>query len=154
MDTQPTTPDPDAPQPDSIDDVLWTFVYLANEGGIGFGVTLSVGGNLIVGDIAPGRIWFEKLAERMSDDGEDAPAVREAIAKQLRERAATYRDLTQELRDDDSSGDDQRPIRFIHLENAELISSAPPRAPWACGAASLKPWTVGRSAAQADLAAE
>lgn len=113
----------DPASPDSVpwgrpDGALALFQDLANNAGVGFGVTLTISGQLITGRMIPGRIYFEKLADSVAADTTPDLTLRDTLSGLFTELGSGYKDLN----DPDAPDQPDRPVHYVHLEDAWLVS--------------------------------
>ena len=105
-----------AVDPESVDVMLQTFSYMANQFGIGFGVTLNVGGLLISGTIISRQEYLTYLASSIrqgikdSEWNEEARAFLEETFLEPLEMPVN-KDKPFVLRD----------ISYVHLKNARVF---------------------------------
>jgi hypothetical protein len=98
----------------SLDWYLQHLVKLANDTGLEFGITLSVGGSVVSGTLISGRKYFDKFASEFSASwpGQDKEEIKSSISK----IGAIY---------DKPDNEEDRlvnpPPQFIHLANARIF---------------------------------
>lgn len=121
---------------DTGDFLLEVLARLAQESGIGLGITLNVGGILVAGTIVGRDKWFDELAttaaEADADIGEFMRMIRDSITRPR-------------------VGDDEAETRytFLHLRDATVEMGgvvAMPQSLWRVRIAEVSGWTLGRFA--------
>lgn len=94
-----------------VDAILQDFVRVVNKFDLGIGITLTVGGNLVTGQLISSTKYFKLCKERFAAAGGDSD-----LAQQLSSFMAKHEDDSRAYM---ASGDDSQPV-YIHLENARM----------------------------------
>jgi hypothetical protein len=115
-DTETTPEQPETPA-ESQDWLLTVLVRMANNIGLGFGVTLCVGGVLVSGTLVSGRQWTDALIAEMRTRGHGNAA--EALAGNLE---GLLREQYPEPQLDREDEFPHTAVGYIHLTDAHYIS--------------------------------
>ena len=97
----------------SVDWYLLHLVSLANENGLEFGLTLTVGGSIVSGTLISGKKYFETFASDLSSAWPGDEDAKEIIRSSFAGWSAIYN----RKKEDD---DDRPPPQYIHLSNARV----------------------------------
>lgn len=124
-DDKPTAA-PELPPPEYRDWFLQQLVELCNTSavGFGFGITLTVGGTIISGNVVTGRRYFEAMAE---DFGRGLAKALDGLAgaKEARDRTvALMKRLVGKAAENygpPKDGENPPPVHYVHLENARIF---------------------------------
>lgn len=108
---------------DSVDWFLTNLVNLANDAGVGIGITLNVGGTIISGTLVSGADYFKGFADQMASAFQDKE-VSESIRKSYSEYADLYPKRKLDENGDDVGGERETPTpSYIHLQNAKFFAN-------------------------------
>lgn len=106
------------------DFVLQAVVGLANDVGVGMGVTLCVGGVIVSGEIVPGKTYFEGIAkEALQASGPaDQTAIRQSISDYLGNFGKLLYDPD---KDEENATESAKPLpSYIHLKNTRFFHNS------------------------------
>jgi hypothetical protein len=123
-------------EPAPYDEMLERLVAAANGGEFSMGVTLTVGGAVITGDLVGGEAWLDALVQRL-ETSPRAGMVGQGLATELRKRfTPTGEELNDEL---------NHPLQYIHLMNATAVTGlgGNPNGLWRVRVAEVTAWTLG-----------
>lgn len=121
-----TTNDDEVPH----DWFLASLINLANRFGIQMGVTISVGGALISGELVSGKRYFEEVARAIRDNfPADLAELGSGLSAAIKEHGEVYQLYTppveandaEDGKADSTSGEEPSPVSFIHLRNANFF---------------------------------
>jgi hypothetical protein len=116
---------------------LQRLIHLANEGGLGFTITLNVGGLVVTGDVIGGKQYFEEFGKLFS---QGIPADRADV------RASVENSYKQVGEDVYSQQSEWWQVGYIHLKNASVWigSHMTPPTLWRARISSVDSFMVGR----------
>jgi hypothetical protein len=120
---EPESPPSAAPSPESIDEHLRYFAYLANNAGLSLPVTINVRGQIISGLVVSHRTYLEKLRDSIADgfarlDEETRDQVKTLTGHlfgMLEEEDPAEKGLLRVEWDN---------IHFLHLDRIKILGSA------------------------------
>jgi hypothetical protein len=99
------------------DPYLLTLVHMANIGQFSAGVTLTVGGLIVTGDLISGASYFERLSKMVQSESK---SLDDESKKSVGEFFLSF---GEEYKPDSNQPESKlTPIQFIHIGKARLIS--------------------------------
>ena len=110
--------------PPMIDFLLRALVDLANKTGMEIGMTLSVGGVLVSGNLASGKTYFKEIAAetlQATGDAKDS-----GINQSLSDYFANWGKLIYEQPENEDQSNDEAMSQpnYIHLRNAKFVHNS------------------------------
>lgn len=95
------------------DELLAFLAYYAEEGAV-IGISVLVGGAWVTGTLVSSRKWFEMLDDILRQYGR---------GEQIGSFAITMREFIKITQPSEpQNGDDSRPIKYVHLADARLVT--------------------------------
>ena len=132
---------------------LAEFAWYANRGGIEFGVTLQIGGQIVSGTTVSGAEFLkdvgEKLSEVITNSGDQFKELSDTIKGKYKDQAQKLYPKISSQESNEAKGE-QFSIKsaFIHLKNVDIwtdsASKSLPVRYWRGKLASVDAWFIGR----------
>ena len=125
------------------DVLLRVLVDKANRAGLEMGVTLTLGGTLVAGDLVSGSTWFEGFASKIQATGTGSREYSDMMADIMREwDERRYSEISSETTPESN---DDRPLMptYIHLRDARIMDPSRNRVPTEGAWLRMRLTTVG-----------
>ena len=95
------------------DEILEFLIRKVEETGIGAGITLSINGSILTGNLIKSKIYYDKMIEMYDFDNSQLTAKNQEEIDKWNDYHTEYVDLINELKKQDP----QQNLKYIHLEH-------------------------------------